>query len=291
MILRKTTLASFAIIWLFSLPGRQITAAETEGEIMLRVSSNGNSIIRHPIGYPLVIEVTLSNPTSGNLILDAIAAQAAQKKSGPSQSSNTETNIPVVVVGSTDKPAATAISFSITGAKKTGPHMLAESKKAAPSSVRLDGHQSLTARYGFDAADLPGKAVGHIEISAKLDPASIVPKGAIVSSKSLKIEFIKANELKPARKIAADYAAGRYFIIDEKYQDAAPYADALEKNCPQLAAVLRAEMYYGLGDVAKAREACRRALTLYAQNVKGETDAEPPIYLFELLKQIDETKR
>jgi hypothetical protein len=272
------------IVWFLSMqPGPLIAAPP--GDVLMTVTSNGESKIRHPVGYPLAIDVTLSNPAASNLILDAITAQSEQRKSRPQ-----EADVPVVGVGANDKPILKAITLSITGPAKNAPHPLVENKMVGVA-IRLDGHDSARIVYGFDVSDLPTKSGAKLVIAAKLDETAIEPRRTAVDSKPLRIELISPNELDPRQKIAADYAAGRYFIADQKYNEVAPCADRLERSCPQLGAALRAEMYFGLGDMPKAREACRQALTLYAQNVKGETDAEPPMYLFELLKQIDETKR
>ena len=260
--------------------------AEEDATLEIGVTSNGETSVRQVAGWPIVLQVTLANPDAMNALLDNIAKE--HQKNSP-----TPDKVPGIPVGSESKPLASLIRFTAVSGRGKSEHpvaarLLLSAFHEAPKATTLDGRTAFRAQFGIEPKDLGSKPGESIVISATVTEK--IPGVATVVSKPLRIELVAETRLGPLARIQAQYLAGEYYVFSQQYKKAAPWAERLDKM-PQLAAVLRAEMYLGLGETTKAREACRQAIALYATNSQGDPETEPPIYLFELLKRIEQTRQ
>jgi len=277
--------AGGVILVLMFAAGGSAVADPPEGvTLQLNVTCNGESNIRRVVNWPMIVDVALTNTDAMNALLDDLA-----KRPGTSDPAQTKASSRGITVGSSATSAAALFHFTVTEAGKPARSIRAQALPpvtgSAPNGITVDGHNAFRVSFTVDPGELRGQ-MGHtltLEVRLEPKPAEVEQ----IEAKPLQIQYVREQDLNPVEKVVGHYMAGSYFIAMKQYAKAAPWADRLEKEVPQLAETLRAEMYLGSGDKAKAREACRNALKLYVKASEGEKDAEPPVYLFELLNRID----
>jgi hypothetical protein len=279
---------------LFLILGLGLTAANfgraQDGEtLQIGVTSNGNTTARQVADWPTLLQVTLSNPDAMNALLDQIAAR--DSKNRPVNPTGSR-KVASVSIGTEAKPAATLIRFTAElNGKARHPitaHLFPAAAGEGDRGTTLDGRTALRVSFGIEPKELKAKAGDIVTLTPAL--AEKIPGVKGIVQKSLRLKMVSENQLDAMEKVQAQYMAGEFYALSKGYQKVAPWADLLEKTTPQLAAVLRTEMYLGLGDMVKAHDFCRQALALYEKNSKGEHEAEPPLYLFELLKRTEQIK-
>ncbi len=266
--------------------------AQSRDLLDLDLFANGERKFKHAREFPLSIEVVLSNPTATNIFLENQAQLFPSKSESAGGRKPDPQKVPVTTVGSKDRPVASRITFKAFDQNHKevpsfSPRLL-KSSVNSPAEIRLDGSNSESLYFGLLPDELEKFGAGPIEIIAlvKQTLPEDASKEKEIKSTPLKLTICSANELTEGEKLQLNYLSGKFFLAEEQYSRVASYADFLEKDCPQPANVLRAQMYIGMKDFPKAKVACKKAIDLYAENTRDEPGVEPPTFLFHLMNKI-----
>lgn len=234
-------------------------------DLQLKAKANGASKVVHANGYPLMIEVAISDPIAANELLDSIA------RGGARPTKRTTLGLP-------GAPFYQQVKLFANG-QPLPVHLLKESKENLSAATAIDGNHSAHVYFGTDSYSTTGDA----EIFAQYTPTEDLKFKAV----SARVIPAGAATLTDAQKISANYNAANYFIMDGKYDAAKPYIKALEPLTPQVAATLNAEGSFESGSYTDARAFCLKALQLERKKADSGP-GEPPLYLLGLLAKIDE---
>src|SRR5688572_2662879 len=231
-------------------PQQQQAVDASHPPLVVTVSSrSGDS--EHPIGRPLLLLVTISNPRAANVRNRNANAQRAREnlaKSGELEKmtaaareafdrTSTAVPEPTANVGSATDPYWSLITFEFvheSGDKVTPAVRPLATTKEMPGEIRLEGRGGAWMAFGVDSHLQTAIRPGRYEVRATLRTTG---RGnmwlGVATSEPLAVRLAAASgDSSAAAENARDYQEGRFHLLDKQFERAKRLGERLLARVP-----------------------------------------------------------
>lgn len=228
---------------------------------------------------PLQLELSLANPAAFNAVNDINGAKEAlrslEKEAWKNVSAERRKEIeiqassppPVVTLGTAGEPVSGLVSFTISdvaGNKSqplNGVRPLATSENRR-GEITLDAEASIHLTFGVDSSYLGQLNNGVYEIRARQSSSSESGQIGFVSNPIRVTIQDNLNGLSKEEDYQRNYAYGRYFLLDQKFDRVELYAQKLlaVDSDSASAAELQGDVFFAQGKREQAEKSYKTAM-------------------------------